>query len=343
MSNTALVLEQVAVPFGDTAGLVDLNFAAGCGERLVLLGPSGVGKTTVLRAVAGLVPITAGRIFIGGQDVTDLAPERRGAVYLHQAPLLFPHLSVFENVAFPLRLRRAPQAEVVRTVTTLLEEVRLPELAQRRPQALSGGQRQRVALARAMAARPSVLLLDEPLAALDPLLRDEVRSAILRLHRDYQPALVMVTHDLADAAALGDRVGVLLDGKLTGPFPPEQLFRRPPTLAVATFFGIPNRTAGAIRDGIFHSPVGLIPAPDGAPDGPAVAVFATGALRPDPTGLLQGTIRAVHYHPHSTRVTVAVDELLLDAMAPCPATEGQRIGLTLDLGMIAIFPDASDV
>jgi putative spermidine/putrescine transport system ATP-binding protein len=280
MSNPALRVRDLEVTFGDHPGLAGVAFSVGAGERFAIVGPSGAGKTTILRALAGLTPIVGGQVEIAGRDVTSLAPERRDAVYLHQAPVLFPHLSVFENIAFPLRVRRLRSGEVSARVAEMLSIVRLDDCAARAPRTLSGGQRHRVALARAMAARPALLLLDEPLSSIDPTLRDEVRRAILDLQEAYRPGLVLVTHDFDEAGVVADRVAVLLDRSLGAPAPPDELFARPPSLAVARFLGFPNEIGGQLSgDGMFTSPLGCFGPLRGARAGPAVAVCRAEAIR----------------------------------------------------------------
>ena len=178
---------------------------------MALLGPSGVGKTSLLRAIAGLGTLSSGTVLVDGRDVTAAPPDGRGIVYMHQSPSLFPHLSVLDNVAFPLEVRGVSRSEAARpTAAELLARVQLRPAASRPPSTLSGGQRHRVALARALAADPAVLLLDEPFASLDPELRAEVREAVVDLlERGEGPAVVLVTHDVDEAAGLADRlVGV---------------------------------------------------------------------------------------------------------------------------------------
>jgi putative spermidine/putrescine transport system ATP-binding protein len=247
-SAPGLALSDLMVPFGAQAGLASISMQVARGERVVVLGPSGAGKSTLLRAVAGLAPVTRGRIEVNGRDVGALPAERRDAVYLHQTPVLFPHLSVGENVAFPLRVRGQARDAVRRRVAEALAAVQLPGLEHRRPASLSGGQRHRVALARAIAARPAVLLLDEPLSALDPSLRDDVRDAIARAHAESGAAMLLVTHDLEDAGLLGDRVAVLLDGRVAQLDSPAALFARPATLAVARFLGLFQELRGRVAD-----------------------------------------------------------------------------------------------
>jgi ABC-type sugar transport system ATPase subunit len=213
---------------------------------VVLLGPSGEGKTSLLRAIAGLSPVTGGRVFVNGHDVTHATPESRGAVYLHQTPVLFPHLSVSENIGFPLTIRGVSRAECSRVVRPLLAQLQLEELANRAPHALSGGQRHRVALARALAARPHVLLLDEPLSALDPVLRRDVREAIRTAHTQSDAGLLLVTHDLDDATALGDRLAILLDRTIVQVAPADALFARPATREVMRFLGLHQEFIGTI-------------------------------------------------------------------------------------------------
>jgi ABC-type sulfate/molybdate transport systems ATPase subunit len=235
-----LVLDtfRSALPGAPVIGPVSLNVAAG--EVMALLGPSGAGKTTLLRAIAGLIPATGG-VRVAGTDRGAAAPEARDIVYLHQSPRLFPHLDVAGNVAFPMRLRRAPDAVVRDRVRALLDLVQLGPLAGRRIEGLSGGERQRVALARALAADPQVLLLDEPFAALDPSLRAEVRAALEAVLRSARLATMLVTHDLEEAGWLAHRAGVLLDGALVQVDTPMHLFAAPANLAIAAFLEIPNR------------------------------------------------------------------------------------------------------
>jgi ABC-type sugar transport system ATPase subunit len=340
-----LEVAGLTVPFGDAPGLRDISFAVAPGERLVLLGASGAGKTTLLRAVAGLAPVEAGRITIAGRNVTALPAERRNAVYLHQTPLLFPHLSVFENVAFPLRIRGSEESEVRAAVAELLESVRLDGLDARRSHTLSGGQKHRAALARAVAARPAVLLLDEPLAALDPALRDEVRVTLLSLQARYRPALVIVTHDLEDAAVLGDRIGVLLGGALAQVDPPERLFQRPASLAVAHFLGIPNLVPGSIASGQFRSALGTIPVEPGMSAGPATAAFGSDALRPHPCGSLRGTVRKVQHGPRGATLRVEIAGVELEAMPTTGALPetGDELLLELQPDRATVFSGATDV
>ena len=344
MSAPALRLVDLGVRFGDAPGLRRISFSVSPGERLVLLGASAAGKTTLLRAIAGLAPVDTGRVEIAGREVTGLSAEARDAVYLHQTPLLFPHLSLFENVAFPLRIRHFEESALRATVIELLESVGLGGLDSRRPHTLSGGQRHRAALARAMAARPAVLLLDEPLTALDPSLRDEIRTTLLSLQAQYQPALVIVTHDLADAAVLGDRIGILLGGTIAQLDPPERLFQRPVSLAVARFLGIPNIVPGTIAGGQFHSALGPIALEHDAPAGTAAAAFGADALRPDPCGALRGLVRAVYHGPRGATLRVVVAGVELQAAAPrdrVPAA-GEELSLHWETARVSLFPGPVD-
>jgi ABC-type sugar transport system ATPase subunit len=269
---TALRLQDLHVPFGTTAGLHDIALTIRTGECVAVVGASGAGKSTLLRAIAGLAPIQSGKVEIAGRDVTTLPPERRGAVYLHQSPVLFPHLDVAGNVAFPLHVRNVPREAVAVRVAEALDRMRLGDLGARRASALSGGQRHRIALARALVADPPLLLLDEPLSALDPALRGDVRAAIADVRDAGSCGLLLVTHDLDDAALLAHRLCVLHEGSIVQDATPAELFAKPASLAVARFLDVPNLIEGRIANGVFASALGSWPAP-GAVDGLAVAAF----------------------------------------------------------------------
>jgi ABC-type sugar transport system ATPase subunit len=227
--------------------LQDLSLEVTDGEFLVLLGPSGCGKTTALRCIAGLEEPSAGEIRIGARDVTHLPPGDRDVAMVFQNYALYPHLSVRENIAFPLEMRRVPRPEVVRRVQQTADRLGLGELLDRRPGELSGGQRQRVALGRAIVREPQVFLFDEPLSNLDARLRVEMRAELLALHRDLRATMIFVTHDQIEAMTMGQRIAVLHEGRLRQVGPPALVYQSPADAFVAAFIGSPgmNVLAGA--------------------------------------------------------------------------------------------------
>ncbi len=296
-------------------GLHDVSLSVAHGERIVLLGPSGEGKTTLLRAVAGLSPITGGTVRVNGRDVSALAAEARGTVYLHQVPVLFPHLSVMDNVAFPLTVRGVAKSHRHRIAQQLLDRLGLGLFGNRLPHMLSGGQRHRVALARALAAQPHMLLLDEPLSALDPTLRRDVREAIRDAHDDSAAGLMLVTHDLDDATSLGDRIAVILDRTIAQIAPAAELFARPASRDVMRFLGVHQELQGSMRDA--HSvstPFGVLPLPSDVSARLSGAGDVTVGIRTDAihcTASLDGTVtdsamRASSLAPMSTVAGTAI-------------------------------------
>ena len=243
---SGLSFERLGKSYGDVDVVRDVSLTIKEGEFVSLLGPSGCGKTTILRMVAGLVAPSRGRIVIGADDVTALPPNKRGLGLVFQSYALFPHLSVYENVAFGLRRRRVTGAELDRRVTEALTMVRLAAFSERYPRQLSGGQQQRVAIARALAPHPRVLLFDEPLSNLDAQLRDEMQIELKRLQRSLGITTLFVTHDQSEALSLSDRVGVMAKGVMQQFATPEDIYHRPATGFVASFIGKPNRVAGTV-------------------------------------------------------------------------------------------------
>ena len=241
------------------------------GELLVLVGPSGSGKSTVLRLIAGLERPTGGRVLIDGRDVTALRPQERDIAMVFQSYALYPHMTVRENMAFGLRIRRQSPADIERRVATVGDSLGLAHLLDRKPAQLSGGQRQRVALGRAIVREPKAFLFDEPLSNLDAQLRVDTRAELARLHRRLGATMVYVTHDQVEAMTLGTRVAVLKDGILQQVAPPMELYRRPQNQFVAGFIGSPamNFVRGAVRrDGAattFAAPGLVVPLADGMP------------------------------------------------------------------------------
>src|SRR2546422_2531605 len=220
--------------------LQDLTLEVRDGEFLVLLGPSGCGKTTALRCIAGLDEPTDGHIMIGERDVTHLAPGARVVARVFQNYALSPHLTVRENIAFALEMRRVPQAQITRRVLETAERLGLRALLDRRPGQLSGGQRQRVALGRAIVREPQVFLFDEPLSNLDATLRPEMRGELLKLHRQLRATMIYVTHDQVEAMTMGQRIAVLHEGRLRQLGTPAELYERPADVFVARFVGHPG-------------------------------------------------------------------------------------------------------
>jgi putative spermidine/putrescine transport system ATP-binding protein len=242
----ALALRGLRKTFGPVVAVDDVSLEAAPGEFLALLGPSGCGKSTVLRMVAGLAEPDAGQIVLAGEDITGVPVHRRNLGLVFQSYALFPHMTVFDNVAFGLRRRRVPEADLRSRVERLLDLVRLGDLGSRYPREISGGQQQRVALARALVTEPRVLLLDEPLSNLDALLRDEMRVELKRLQERLGTTMIFVTHDQAEALTLSDRVVVMDHGRVEQVGRPEEVYRRPATGFVARFLGRANFLAGVV-------------------------------------------------------------------------------------------------
>ena len=235
-----LKLEDVGKRFGDFVAVDDVSLHVPEGEFLTLLGPSGCGKTTTLRMIAGFESATAGRILLGDRDITKLAPQRRGIGMVFQNYALFPHLNVFENVAFGLRANGVKRGDIGKRVASALGLVGLSDLAKRRVQDLSGGQQQRIAVARAIAPEPRLLLLDEPLSNLDAAMRERTRTELRALLKRLGMTAIFVTHDQEEAFALSDRIAVMNAGKLQQVGAPEQLYHQPANLFVAGFMGRAN-------------------------------------------------------------------------------------------------------
>ncbi|MBK0421773.1 ABC transporter ATP-binding protein [Leucobacter sp. CSA2] len=245
-SGSAVRLEGVTKSFGATTVLHGVDLDLSPGELVCLLGPSGCGKTTALRCIAGLEPVSAGRVLIGGSDVTEVPVNRRDIGMVFQQYSLFPHMTVARNVEFGLGMRRVARAERATRVGEMLEIVGLSHLAERFPHELSGGQQQRVALARALVTRPRALLLDEPLSALDAKVRVRLRDQIRAIQTELGITTVFVTHDQEEALAVSDRVAVMEGGRIAQLGTPEDLYRRPVSPFVADFVGLSNRVAGVL-------------------------------------------------------------------------------------------------
>ncbi|HZX00078.1 MAG TPA: ABC transporter ATP-binding protein [Trueperaceae bacterium] len=247
MAAPDIVLRDVTKRYRDALAVDDLSLEIERGEFLTLLGPSGCGKTTTLNMIAGFIAPTAGTITIKGQPVTDLPPFERDTSMVFQSYALFPHMTVFDNVAFGLRMRKVDRSELRRRVGEALESVHLSGLEKRYPRELSGGQQQRVALARAIVTRPAVLLLDEPLSNLDLKLREAMRLELKALQRDLGITSVYVTHDQDEALAMSDRIAVMNRGRVEQVGKPEEVYDSPSTLFVATFVGDINLLRGTVE------------------------------------------------------------------------------------------------
>ena len=238
----------------------DVTLEVQDGEFVVLVGPSGCGKSTTLRMIAGLESITSGTLTIGDRVVNDVAPKDRDIAMVFQNYALYPHMSVFDNMAFGLKLRKMPKADIAERVQRAAEILGLGAVLDRKPKALSGGQRQRVALGRAIVRKPSVFLFDEPLSNLDAKLRVQTRTEISKLHRDLAATMVYVTHDQVEAMTMGDRIVVLDGGIVQQVAPPLELYNRPANAFVAGFIGSPamNFVQGVVTDGAFTSDSGRV-------------------------------------------------------------------------------------
>jgi putative spermidine/putrescine transport system ATP-binding protein len=332
-------MEGLSRHYGPVVALDRLDLTLHPGELVALLGPSGCGKTTTLRLLAGLEDADSGHISVGGKDLTHVSAAKRDMGMVFQAYSLFPHMTVRQNVAFGLRLRRVDAAKRDRRALEMLDLVGLSTQADRYPHQISGGQQQRVALARALAIEPQVLLLDEPLSALDAKVRAQLRDEIRRIQLEVGITTLFVTHDQEEALAIADRVGVMREGHLEQLAPPTEVYSRPATPFVAEFVGLSNRLSGVVRGGAVEVRGCTLPLVESdTPDGEVVALVRPEAVTLAPgasseSGPLVGTVIAVTFLGATSRVTVDLGGTSVLAQLPTSdataLSAGSRVTLTI--------------
>jgi ABC-type sugar transport system ATPase subunit len=339
-----LDIENLTVNYGQLAAVQELNLTVNHGELVALVGPSGCGKTTTLGFITGFIHGRSGRITFDGVDVTNVAPQKRGIGYVFQDYAIYPHMTVRENIRFPLDAAKMSRPKAEREVDEIAGLLGVGDLLVRRPHQLSGGQRQRVALARALVKRPNILLLDEPLSNLDAHLRVEVRAEIRRLQLDLKMTTVFVTHDQSEAMAIADRVAVMADGRIVALTTPTALYARPPSLFAARFIGSPQINIWA-TDGPDEALARRIARP-------LVGDSATGLLvgaRPEHievgTGDLLGVINLTEPLGRDVLVHLAVGPSSIRAMVPAAQgarlKAGQELGVRIDPTHLHLFDSAT--
>jgi spermidine/putrescine transport system ATP-binding protein len=337
-----VVLDNISKSFGDVDAVCDLTLEIGDGEFFSLLGPSGCGKTTTLRVVAGFEEPTSGRVFLGDRDVTQVPAHRRPVNTVFQSYALFPHLNVAENVAFGLRFKNVDKSDRAPKVARALELVRLEGLQRRRPSQLSGGQQQRVALARALVLEPAVLLLDEPLGALDARLRRSLQVELKAIQEQVGITFVYVTHDQEEALTMSDRMAVMSEGRVQQLGTPQDVYEEPETTFVADFLGVSNlMPAVAEGDGRVRVGEAVLVAERGdrAARGDVRLTIRPERIRLEPPGAasanaLQGTVRRIVYLGSVTQVFAEVPGgKTLQAAVPAgdssPPRDGDAVSVVL--------------
>lgn len=336
-----LLLNRLTIGYGREPVIRDLTLKIGDGELVSLLGPSGAGKTTILKAVAGLIRPQDGEIQIDGKAVQNLPPEKRDAVMVFQNPLLFPFMNVQDNIAFGLRMRGRLDPAAREQIRHILSLTQLSGLEHRKIHELSGGQQQRVSLARALVLKPAVLLLDEPLSNLDANLRQQMRELIQDIQAQTRITTLFVTHDQTEALMLSDRLGLLLDGRLRQVGTPQSLFHRPADPEVARFFGGSNFFTGTLRGGVFHCDFGSFAAPGLSVNGERL----TATIRPedilissDSEYQVEGMVQKTSFEGSSTRLWISCrDKTLIVLTADAGYSAGQSVRLHLPPEKVRIF------
>ena len=327
-----LSLQDLTVRYGDTVAVDDVSLDLAEGQVLAVLGPSGCGKSTLLRAVAGLEPLSAGSISLDGADLAGVPTHKRGFALMFQDGQLFAHLTVARNVAYALRLRRTPSVRVAARVRELLELVGLSGFDERLPGTLSGGERQRVALARALAVEPRLILLDEPLSALDASLRERLAVDLREILRTAGTTALLVTHDHEEAFALADRLAVMRAGRVVQSGAIDEVWREPVDEETALFLGY----ARVLRD----EPARRVLAAASLPPAVAVAVRRS-ALVVAESGAIRARVSSARVTPEQVRLVVAADGIgTLDAVAPLGSrvAPGDEVALRVDVTRLAVLP-----
>jgi ABC-type Fe3+/spermidine/putrescine transport system ATPase subunit len=350
MASAALDIAGLEVSYGDTPVLHKVSLAVAAGEFVALLGPSGCGKTTLLRAVSGFVPVSAGRIAVGGRDITHAPPDKRGMAMVFQSYALWPHMTTAQNLGYGLKLRRVAKPDIARRVAEILAMLKLEGFGERNVTQLSGGQRQRVALGRALAISPELLLLDEPLSNLDARIREEVRHEIKALQAKLGITTIHVTHDREEAMVMADRLAILDAGRIAQLGSPEEVYNRPNSPFVASFMGAGNVLALEARpaDGGMEIQPGAhndgIVVPGFAMAGPVIAHFRSEAARLGPVDaaapdrlLLRGRIVQASYPGGFYRYAVAVGQNQFMVDDTRRLAVGEMVGIGLPVSSLHFF------
>ena len=332
---TRVQLDKISkvYPGGDEPAVEDFTLEIPSGRLVAFLGPSGCGKTTTLKMIAGLIHPSAGRIFFDGEDILPIPAEKRGAVMVFQNYLLFPYMSVGDNVGFGLKMRGVKKQVIARKVADMLALVKLPDIAKRRPTQLSGGQQQRVALARALITEPRVLLLDEPLSNLDAHLRDEMRELILSIQRELAVTTVFVTHDQEEAVLLADQIALMFDGLLMQYASPAEFYQRPISERVARFFGGLNFIPAQRSDGLVKTEIGDFhfdaAGAENAPTGKSVLTIRPEQIRLNEAtdvNSVEGRVRERIYVGKYTRYKIALGAVEIEAVSSAELPDALDVG-----------------
>ncbi|MGC9530630.1 MAG: ABC transporter ATP-binding protein [Candidatus Bipolaricaulaceae bacterium] len=357
-----VVLENLTKRFGPVTAVQDANLSIEQGEFFALLGPSGCGKTTTLRLVAGLERPTSGRVHIGSRDVTSLPPRERDVAMVFQDYALYPHMTLLDNIGYPLRVRKVPRKEVVARVREVAEHLQIAALLDRRPAQVSGGQQQRAAVARALVHKPQVFLFDEPLSNLDAKLRLEARAFLKHLQQEVEVTAIYVTHDQAEALAMADRIAVMFQGELVQVGNPLEVYHRPTSSLVASFIGNPpmnlipcrvERTdastylAGESFRLEVARPADLLPPDLGEGEQVLLGIrpeHINVAASPRP-GAIPGHVYAVQPLGAETLITLQVSGVTVSVrlFTDQPPPLGERAWLTPDLEHLHVFPGGPEV
>jgi sulfate/thiosulfate transport system ATP-binding protein len=344
---TEIAISHVTRSFGTHKVLDDVSLTVQPGELLALLGPSGSGKTTLLRLIAGLDQPDQGMITIGSVNTATHKPKERGVGFVFQHYALFRHMSVFENIAFPLRVRKAAKAEVKARVEELLHLIQLEALASRYPTQLSGGQRQRVALARALASQPRVLLLDEPFGALDAVVRRDLRRWLRELHEKMNITTIFVTHDQEEAFDLANRVVIMHEGKIAQQGTPLDIYRNPENIFVHEFLGESNRIPCRVTNKSIYADAGYPLGESELADGPAIALIRPHQIVVEPSRSGAWTISRVTVMGAQARVSLTLNETTLEASLTADKLlkEGLETGASVQVsfsgGMVSLMIDSA--
>lgn len=340
MTDTILRLEGVGVRYGERTALEPADLSVRRGEIVSLLGPSGSGKSSLLRAVAGLEPPAGGRIWFDGRDITDVPTHERGFGLMFQDFALFPHRDVGDNVAFGLRMRGSPAAATTARVAEMLDLVGLPGAERRSVNQLSGGEQQRVALARALAPEPRLLMLDEPMGSLDRALRERLPTELREIFLRLGLTVLYVTHDQEEAFSVADRAVILRAGRIEADGAPQDLWSRPPSGFVATFLGFRNVAPASVHGGIATTAWGQLPLP-GVADGEVTIILRPGSLALAAAGPVRGAVASRRFQGDHVLVVVLTDEggsLELEIRDGPPPEVGTRVTVAVESTQVGVLP-----